>query len=138
MGILTGTNDNKLTTLPMLTGWNLYSGWYGGKLEDLPAFLDRHHENYQSKPFLITEYGADADSRIRSIAPVRLIKVLSMHKVSQYYIAEIMKRPFVAGAVVWNLADFNSESRTETMPHMNNKGLLTWDRIPKDPYYLYP
>jgi len=23
----------------MLTGWNLYSGWYGGKLEDFPHFL---------------------------------------------------------------------------------------------------
>ena len=48
-----------------------------------------------------------------------------------------MKRPFVAGAIVWNLADFNSETRTETMPHINNKGLLQWNRTPKDPYYLY-
>jgi beta-galactosidase len=54
-----------------------------------------------------------------------------------YYIQEMLKRPFVAGAMIWNLADFNSETRAESMPHINNKGLLMWDRTAKDPYYLY-
>ncbi|MFW5877905.1 MAG: malectin domain-containing carbohydrate-binding protein, partial [bacterium] len=31
----------------------------------------------------------------------------------------------------------NSETRTDAVPNMNNKGLLTWDRIPKDTYFLY-
>src|SRR5690606_20020902 len=44
---------------------------------------------------------------------------------------------FVAGAMAWNLSDFSSETREETMPHINNKGLLTLDRKPKDTYYLY-
>lgn len=131
-------SDNHLTTIAMITGWNLYSGWYSGKQEDFPAFLDRHHEQLPNQPFMITEYGADADSRIRSIAPLRFDKSVEYAtKFHQFYIAEIMKRPFVAGAVVWNLADFNSETRTETMPHINNKGLLTCNRAPKDPYYLY-
>ena len=39
--------------------------------------------------------------------------------------------------MIWNLADFNSETRSESMPHINNKGLLEWDRTPKDPYYYY-
>jgi beta-galactosidase len=131
-------SDNHLTTLAMVTGWNLYSGWYSGTPEDFPAFLDRHHQKLPQQPFMITEYGADADSRIRAIAPLRFDKSVEYTtKFHQFYITEIMKRPFVAGAVVWNLADFNSETRTETMPHINNKGLLTWDRIPKDPYYLY-
>jgi len=131
-------NEYKLATIAMITGWNLYSGWYGGKQEDFPAFLDRHHETLPQQPFMITEYGADADNRIRSTTPLRFDKSVEYAtKFHQFYITEIMKRPFVAGAVVWNLADFNSETRTETMPHINNKGLLTWDRIPKDPYYLY-
>jgi beta-galactosidase len=131
-------SDNQLTSLAMITGWNLYSGWYSGTPEDFPAFLDRHHEKLPQQPFMITEYGADADNRIRSLAPLRFDKSVEYTtKFHQFYITEIMKRPFVAGAVVWNLADFNSETRTETMPHINNKGLLTWDRIPKDPYYLY-
>jgi beta-galactosidase len=131
-------HEYKLTSIAMLTGWNLYSGWYSGTQEDFPAFLDRHHQNLPNQPFMITEYGADADPRIRSIDPLRFDKSVEYAtRFHQYYISEIMKRPFVAGAVVWNLADFNSETRNETMPHINNKGLLTWDRIPKDPYLLY-
>ncbi len=131
-------NDNHLTTLAMITGWNLYSGWYSSKQEDFPAFLDRHHEKLPQQPFMISEYGADADNRIRSSTPLRFDKSVEYAtQFHQFYITEIMKRNFVAGAVVWNLADFNSETRTETMPHINNKGLLTWNRIPKDPYYLY-
>jgi len=130
--------DNGITDIPMLVGWNLYSGWYGGVLSDFPAFLDKHHKEIPGKPLLVTEYGADADPRIRSFHPVRFDKSVEYTtRFHQYYMDEMMKRPFVAAAVIWNLADFNSEGREETMPHINNKGLLTWDRIPKDPFYYY-
>ena len=49
----------------------------------------------------------------------------------------MLERPFVAGGAIWNLADFNSEQRTDTDPHTNNKGILTTDRQPKDQYYFY-
>lgn len=130
--------DAKLIDIPMLAGWNLYSGWYGSKMEEFPAFLDRFHTEFPNKPLLVTEYGADADPRIRSAHPVRFDKSVEYTtQFHQYYLTEMLKRPFVAAAMVWNLADFNSETRNETMPHINNKGLLTWDRKPKDPYYLY-
>lgn len=127
-----------LLEIPMVVGWNLYSGWYGGTLDDFPKFLDKFHSDFPAKPFMITEYGADADPRIRSAEPVRFDKSIEYTtNFHRYYFKEIMKRKFVAGAVVWNLADFNSEGRTETMPHINNKGLMQWDRTPKDPYYFY-
>lgn len=130
--------DNGLIDIPMLVGWNLYSGWYGAKLEDLPAFLDTFHKDYPDKPMVVSEYGADADPRVRSIKPVRFDKSVEYTtRLHQYYMTEMLKRPFVAGAMIWNLADFNSETRTESMPHINNKGLLEWDRTPKDPYYYY-
>lgn len=127
-----------LLSIPMVAGWNLYSGWYGGTLEDFPRFLDAFHKAYPDKPFMITEYGSDADPRIRSLYPVRFDKSVEYTThFHQYYLGEMLKRPFVAGAMIWNLADFNSETRSETMPHINNKGLLEWDRTPKDPYYYY-
>lgn len=127
-----------LLQIPMIVGWNLYSGWYGAKMEDFPAFLDDFHKNYPRTPFMVTEYGADADPRIRSTQPVRFDKSVEYTtRFHQYYLTEMMKRSYVAGAMIWNLADFNSETRTETMPHINNKGLLEWDRKPKDPYYYY-
>lgn len=127
-----------LTQIPMVIGWNLYQGWYGGELSGFGQFLDRHRRDLPDKPLLITEFGADADPRIRSFKPVRFDKSVEYAlKFSQVYLNEQLKRPFVSGGMVWNLADFNSESREETMPHINNKGLLTLDRKPKDTYYLY-
>jgi len=130
--------DVGLIDIPMIVGWNLYSGWYGSSLSDFPAFLDQFHKAYPAKPMMVTEYGADADPRIRSKEPVRFDKSVEYTTAfHQYYLDEMLKRPFVAGAMIWNLADFNSETRVETMPHINNKGLLEWDRTPKDPYYYY-
>lgn len=127
-----------LIDIPMIVGWNLYQGWYGANIKDLPVYLDRFHKEYPAKPMMITEYGADADPRIHSTTPVRFDKSVEYATAfHQYYFKEIMQRPFVAGAMVWNLADFNSETRNETMPHINNKGLLEWDRTAKDPYYYY-
>jgi beta-galactosidase len=127
-----------LVKIPMLVGWNLYQGWYGGKSEDFGPGLDKIHQLIPDKPILVTEFGADADPRIHSFTPVRFDKSVEYAMLyHQIYIREIMKRQFVAGAAVWNLADFNSETRDETMPHINNKGLLTLDRQPKNTYYLY-
>ncbi|MEP6674930.1 MAG: glycoside hydrolase family 2 TIM barrel-domain containing protein [Ferruginibacter sp.] len=127
-----------LINIPMLVGWNLYMGWYGTTITDLPVFLDHYHELFPERPMMLTEYGADADTRIRSLQPVRFDKSMEYATFfHQYYFSEMMKRPFVAGAIVWNLADFNSETRQETMPHMNNKGLLAWNREPKEQYYFY-
>lgn len=127
-----------LTKIPMVVGWNLYSGWYSGNMEDFGKFLDHHHRELADKPMLVTEYGADADPRIRSFSPVRFDKSVEYAiKFNQVYLNDIIKRPFVSGAMVWNLADFNSETREETMPHINNKGLLTLGREPKDIYLLY-
>lgn len=133
-------NYNKvgLTKIPMIVGWNLYSGWYSGVPEDFAKFLDRHHAELADKPMLVTEYGADADPRIRSFSPVRFDKSIEYATLfNQVYLNAMLKRTFVSGGIVWNLADFNSETREETMPHINNKGLLTLDRQPKDTYFLY-
>lgn len=127
-----------LTKIPMLVGWNLYQGWYGGKSEDFGPALDKIHQQIPDKPMLITEFGADVDPRIHAFAPIRFDKSLEYGMLyHQIYIKDILKRPFVAGAAVWNLADFSSATREETMPHVNNKGLLTLDRKPKNTFFLY-
>ncbi|TKC61386.1 DUF4982 domain-containing protein [Pedobacter hiemivivus] len=127
-----------LTKIPMIIGWNLYQGWYGGELKGFGQFLDKHHRELPDVPLLITEFGADADPRIRSFSPLRFDKSVEYAiSFSQVYLNDILSRPFVSGAMVWNLADFSSETRAETMPHINNKGLLTLGRKEKDTYYLY-
>jgi beta-galactosidase len=127
-----------LTKIPMLVGWNLYQGWYSGQFSGFATFLDMHHRLLPDKPLLITEYGADADNRIHSDYPLRFDKSVEYAvDYHQFYLKSMLERPFVAAAMAWNLADFNSEERMETDPHINNKGLLTIDRKPKDTYYFY-
>lgn len=127
-----------LVKIPQLVGWNLYPGWYGGKSEDFGPNLDKIHALVPDKPLLVTEYGADVDPRIHSFSPVRFDKSLEYGMLyHQIYIDAILKRPFVAGAFAWNLSDFSSETRDETMPHVNNKGLLTLNRKPKNTFFLY-
>lgn len=127
-----------LTDIPMVVGWNVYHGWYGGELADFPAVLDKLHKEVPGKPFMISEYGADADPRIHSFKPERFDKSVEYAtRFHQTYLKAILDKPFVAGAQVWNFADFGSEDREETMPHINNKGLMTIGRKPKNTYYLY-
>ncbi|SFG99957.1 glycoside hydrolase family 2 TIM barrel-domain containing protein [Pedobacter insulae] len=127
-----------LTKIPMLVGWNLYQGWYTGKYTGFATFLDMHHRLLPDKPLLVTEYGADADSRIHSEQPLRFDKSVEYAvQYHEFYLKAMLERPFVAAAMAWNLADFNSEERVETDPHINNKGLLTIDRKPKDTYLFY-
>lgn len=129
--------DNELTAIPMIVGWNLYSGWYGGNINGFENFLDNHNKELD-KPLIVTEYGAGADPRIRSLTPERFDFSLEYDVYYHtHYLKEILKRPFVAGANVWNLADFGSETRHDVMPFVNSKGLMTLDRKPKDAYYLY-
>jgi beta-galactosidase len=124
--------------IPMVAGWNLYQGWYSENIQGFGEFLDKHFADFPEQPTLITEYGADGDPRVRGFSPVRFDKTVEYetyyHKV---YIKAIEARSFVSGGLVWNLADFNSETRAESMPHVNNKGLLDSYRHPKDAYLLY-
>ncbi|WP_022824935.1 glycoside hydrolase family 2 TIM barrel-domain containing protein [Hymenobacter norwichensis] len=127
-----------LLSIPQLIGWNLYAGWYSGDLQGFPDFLDRHHRELPDKPLLVTEYGADSDVRLHSFRPRRFDKTTEYaNRYHQFYLKAILDRPFVAGSMVWNLAEFNSETRQEATPHINNKSLLTGDRQPKDAYLFY-
>ncbi len=131
-------NRVKLTTIPKLVGWNLYLGWYSRTFDGFSNYLDQHRKALPGKPLLVTEYGADADSRLHSFEPVRFDKTVEYaNKYHQYYLKAMLDRPFVAAAMIWNLAEFNSEQRTESTPHVNAKGILTTDRKPKDAYRFY-
>lgn len=131
-------NKVGITKIPQLVGWNLYQGWYSGTLADFGKFLDTHHKELANKPLLVTEYGSDADARLHNFTPDKFDKTIEYTTLlHQSYMKDVMSRPFVAAALVWNLSEFSSEQRSETTPHLNAKGLLTWDRKPKDGYRFY-
>ena len=122
----------------MLVGWNLYKGWYEADFKGLDMFLDRHHAELPDKPLLITEYGAGNDPRLTSDFPERFDctneYAILYH---QYYLSAIRKRPFVAGAFIWNLNDFSSNQKIDANPYLNNKGIHCFNRDPKETAWFY-
>jgi len=126
-----------ITNIPMIVAWNLYYGWYEPEFKGFGDFVDRAFDSIK-KPMIISEYGAGADPRLRSFSPTRFDFTqewaVDFHN---SHINQIMERDFIAGSAVWNMFDFGSEARIDAVPHINNKGLLTYDRLPKDVYYLY-
>ena len=127
-----------IAEIPQVVGWNLYHGWYYDTFEDFGKFLDAQHKKYPDRIHMISEFGAGSDPRLHSENPERFDFTMEGHKaLLESYLEQIMARPFIAGATVWNLIDFSSERRVDTKPHLNQKGLLTADRKPKDPFFRF-
>lgn len=131
-------NKIGLSNITDICGWNLYQGWYGEDFGAFDKFVDEEHRKYPSRPLFISEFGAGSDSRIQSLEPhIFDFSTQWQQMFLEHYLPAIMKRPFIIGATEWNFIDFSSASRQESMPHVNNKGLLYNDRKPKDVYYYF-
>ena len=126
-----------LTAVPMIVGWNIYVGWYGGGYETLAERMKTLHKAV-NKPMIITEYGAGADPRLHTLYPESFDftqeYAVMFHN---HYLNLLKKLPYICGANVWNYADFNSEGRVDAVESINNKGLLSIDRKPKDVFFYY-
>ena len=130
--------ESGLGDIPDILGFNLYHGWYYSTFEKLDSALDKIHETFPGKALIVSEYGADADSRLHSFEPecqdYTCDYALLYHK---NYIPVIMDKEYLSGGAIWNLNDFYSEARGFAVPHFNCKGIITSDRTPKDSYWLY-
>ncbi|WP_299099346.1 glycoside hydrolase family 2 TIM barrel-domain containing protein [uncultured Winogradskyella sp.] len=131
-------NETKIADLSMLVGWNLYFGWYHDKIKDLGVFLDDQHQRFPNRSLLVSEYGPGADVRVSATHPSRYDYSqeyqLLLHS---GYVNQVTEREFVSGMTAWNFADFGSEFRGETKPHINQKGLVQYNREPKEIYHWY-
>ncbi|MGH9881312.1 MAG: glycoside hydrolase family 2 TIM barrel-domain containing protein, partial [Pyrinomonadaceae bacterium] len=127
-----------LGEVTQVVGWNLYHGWYYEEFSDFGKFIDEQHRRFSRRPLIISEYGANGDTRLHSLKPKRYDSTIEwQRRFHEAYLPQINARPFIAGSAVWNQFDFGSEFRGETIPHINQKGLLTFDRRPKDTHYFY-
>ena len=131
-------NDSGIANIPMVIGWNLYYGWYEGQSQDLGRFLDDENLKFPKRPLIISEYGVGADQRLHNSNP----KKFDFSEEYQFdyhpaYYEQVKKRPFVIGMAAWNFADFGSEFRGDAIPHVNQKGLVNFNRSPKNIYYWY-
>ena len=135
-----GSDDYNLTGLadvPEVVGWNLYQGWYGSRLSDFDAFVADQHRRFPRHPMIISEYGAGSDLRLHCPLGGRAFD-FSMDYQQRYvehYQPVVEQTPWIAGGAYWNFIDFSSAVRDESMPRINNKGLVAADRRPKDVYF---
>lgn len=121
-----------------VVGWNLYQGWYSGVFQDFGKFLDAQHQRLPNRPLIVSEYGANGDRRVHSLAPKRFDSSIEWQRMyHESYLPEINARPFIAGSAIWNQFDFGAEYRGETIPHINQKGMFTYYRQPKDISFYY-
>ena len=131
-------NKYGLADVPSVVGWNIYQGWYSGKFNGFGEFIDDQHKRYPKRPMIISEYGANGDLRLHSLEPRRFDSTAEYQRLfHESYLDQIDERPFINGSALWSTFDFGSEFRGETIPHVNQKGMFTFDRRPKDILYFY-
>jgi beta-galactosidase len=137
-GSMSAYKESGLFDIPKIIGLNLYQGWYSGKFSGFDNFLDDFHKQFPKTPVIVTEYGADVDSRLHSFSPERFDYTQEYGNLyHDHYLKAILDRKFISGAAIWNLNDFFSESRSAAVPHVNNKGITGLNREKKDTYLLY-
>ncbi len=131
-------NQTGLSSITDVIGWNLYQGWYEANLEGFDKFIRKENEKHPNHSLIISEYGAGSDKRLHSLQPVPFdFSIEHQQTYHEHYLPVIAREKYISGSTVWNFVDFGSASRDESMPMINNKGLLYTDRTPKDVYFYY-
>ncbi|MDR1497280.1 MAG: hypothetical protein LBS59_02520 [Puniceicoccales bacterium] len=131
-------SDVGAMSIPDLVGYNLYRGWYRENTASLTQRLGELHAKNPSKPLILSEFGAAADTWIHSETPRRfdhseehMVNVLE----SSYDQFDAPDLDWLAAHILWVFADFGAAHRIDTHPYINNKGLLDTHRQPKDAYF---
>lgn len=133
-------NDSPLNFINDAVGYNIYFGWYYGKLTDYEDFLNKFHEENPNVSLGISEYGVDCNTKFHSEEPE--CKDYSEEFQCVYHEAAygaFEKDTKLWGSFVWNMFDFSSAIRDEGgVKARNCKGLVTYDReVRKDSFYYY-
>lgn len=137
--IMLDIND-EILEIPDIQSYNLYFGWYFGKLEDNEKWFDEFHEKHPNKIIGLAEYGADASIKWQTPNPQRGDYTEQFQCLYHEHLLEVIEeRPYIWATHVWNMFDFAADGREEGGEKgLNQKGLVTFDRkIKKDAFYLY-
>ncbi|MBF6979200.1 hypothetical protein IU403_08610 [Aerococcaceae bacterium zg-BR22] len=132
--------ESPLNQTTKMVGYNIYFGWYYGKMGDYGSFLDDCHEKAPEVALGVSEYGVDANITFHSSDPkVRDYSEEFQALFHETVYPQIQSRDFLWGSFIWNMFDFSSNHRDEGgIKHRNLKGLVTYDRkLKKDAFYYY-
>ena len=105
----------------------------GGQLDvaikALEKELDALHAAYP-KPMIFTEFGAEALAGSHSTPPEMWTEEYQAEMISRY-LDVAAARSYMAGTLMWCFADFKTSQSIIRTNSMNNKGVFTRDRRPK-------
>lgn len=139
----------KFCTLPAdAVGYNRYFGWYkeAGSVEQFREWFDKAHEE-QTRPLCISEYGGggaisqhkDNVNWLTDIDPngERHYENYQSRLHEQIW-AQIGSLDYLWAKLIWCMFDFPAAGRREgDTAGINDKGLCTRERVPKDAYWFY-
>ena len=134
---MTRYGDMGLPAVTDVMGYNVYYGWYGGAPEDLTESMEKLRLLAPNTPHVISEYGAGSDIRIHSESPRSqdFSEEWQVHYLESYL--DQFDDMNICGTLWWNMFDFGSAKRGDSIPHVNQKGILTFDHeTKKDVWYL--
>jgi beta-galactosidase len=129
--------DLDIINIPDVFGYNLYRGWYGTHFSTLTSRLNEIHKKAPNRPLILSEFGAGSDTRIHSETPLK--QDFSIEYQNDYIISHLNqteKMDWLSGVNYWSFADFGAAHRGDSKPHINQKGLVTFDRKKKDAFYI--
>ena len=131
--------DNfRFSNIPQIAAYNIYNGWYSGKVEEFGPVFDRLHKKHPEQVFFVSEYGCESDQQVNTENPIRKDFTGQYQRYyHEAYLEQIKQRPYLAGTAIWNEFDFSQPNVGGTISSLNHKGMVTWDRKPKDVFYMY-
>ena len=131
-------NTREMFNFSMINGVNVYDGWYSGDFNTMVNIFDKFRALSPTRPTFLSEFGAGSDPRIHTYKP-QIFDFSSEYQVefNKHYVNEIEKRDYYVGYSIWNFIDFHVDGRVDVQPNLNNKGMVTADRQPKDSYYYF-
>ncbi len=131
--------DSPYIQIPDVVSYNHYFGWYGGDTTMNGPWFDNFHAKYPNIPIGCSEYGCEALDWHTSDPK----QGDYTEEYQAYYHEELIKqffsRKYLWATHVWNMFDFDADSRNEGGENgQNHKGLVTFDRkYKKDSFYAY-
>ena len=129
-----------ISRIPDVLGYNLYTGWYmdGLTTSEVVGTFERFRKENPGKPMIISEYGADSDVRIHKPTPVRYdFSIQYQNLFLQTYLKAIASCDWLSGHNWWCYNDFASYERGDSIPFVNQKGLVSNSRAHrKDAFYI--
>jgi beta-galactosidase len=130
--------DDRIMELTDLQGRNRYMGWYEQTYNDFIHEITKDHTRHPEWKVIVSEYGAEGKYGFHVNNPILFdhseTYQIDFHKV---YWKAIRDNDFIIGGTIWNMFDFASWAKIGNIPHINQKGTMTFDRKPKSLYYYY-